>query len=231
MIIKKGFSNWKLDSSKLNRVLCLYVPDLDTQIDDLKDTARCIAKSIREDNIDKILLDIICKSYQIYQKKVKKIKEYSVLKELEIQEMKQVLDIMTKEEIKKYFKKDKKEITFINFKDIRNNIETKKKYSWNYGKFADVQKMSEYKILYSNNRSVNNEFHGNRDFYNYNKGVCDIKSLSKNVENNEANISEQIEKVIERNFGGVDINLNLDFDENNNLELNYDDEIDKCGRI
>ena len=220
-----GFSNWKLDSSKLNRVLYLYVPDLDTQIDDLKDTARCIAKSIREDNIDQVLLDIICKSYQVYQQMVKKIKEYVVFKELEIQEMKQVLNILSKEEIKKYFEKDKNEITFADFKNKRENIETKKKYSWKYGKFADLKKTNEYKILYSNNRSVNEEFHGNRDFYNYNKGVCNIKSLSKNMENNnDVDISMQIEKVIERNFGGVDINFDIDFDEDYNLDLNYADE-------
>ena len=234
-----GFSNWKLDLSKLNRVLYLNVPDLDTQIDDLKDTAKCIAKSIREDNnIDYLLLKIICKSYQIYQAKVKKIKEYVVFKELEIQEMKEVLDILTKDEIKIYFKKDKKDITFRDFKNKRNDIETKKKYSWKYGKFADVKTMNEFKVLYSNNRSVNHEFHGNRDFYNYNKGVYSIKSISKNIENNDNNIGQQIEKVIERNFGGVDINLNIDCDENNNLELNYDDEtlnveefnkmLDKC---
>lgn len=57
-----GFSNWKLDSSKLNRVLYLSVPDLDSRFDDLKDTARCIAESIRENNIDPLLIDLLCKS-------------------------------------------------------------------------------------------------------------------------------------------------------------------------
>ena len=62
-----GFSNWKLDSSKLNRVLYLSVPDLDRQVDDLKDTAKCISESIRENNIDQIFLDILCRSYKSYK--------------------------------------------------------------------------------------------------------------------------------------------------------------------
>ena len=58
-----GFSNWKLDSSKLNRVLYLSVPDLDSHIDDLKETAKCIAESIRENNIDQKLLILLCKRH------------------------------------------------------------------------------------------------------------------------------------------------------------------------
>ena len=29
-------------------------------------------------------------------------------------------------------------------------------------------------------KTIDIDFHGNRDFYNYNKGICNIKSLSKN---------------------------------------------------
>ena len=85
--------------------------------------------------------------------------------------------------------------------------------------------MDEFKTLYAQNRSVNQEFHGNRDFYNYIRGVCNIKSLSKHLENNDSEISQQIEKVIERNFGGVDINLDLDF------ELSYNDEADNIEKF
>ena len=211
-----GFSNWKLDSSKLNRVLYLSVPDLN--LDDLKETAKCIAESIRENNIDPNLLTILSKSYITYQEKVRLIKDYVVYKELEIQEMKIVLDLLPQNEIKKIFEKDKKEITLDDFKKGRNKITIDKKYSWIYGNFQDVKKMEEFKDLYSKNRSVNQEFHGNRDFYNYIKGVCNIKSL-------DSNISIQIEKVIERNFGGVDINLDLDFD------LNYNDETQKMDKL
>ena len=224
-----GFSNWKLDSSKLNRVLYLSVPDLDRQVDDLKDTAKCISESIRENNIDQIFLDILCRSYKSYKEMVKKIKEYIVFKEFELQEMKQVLDSLTQDEIKKIFKKDKKDIILDDFKKERNKIKTNvnKKYSWKYGNFSDVKKMNEYKVLYTNNRSINEEFHGNRDFYNYIRGVCNIKSLSKNLENIDPDISQQIEKVIERNFGGVDINLDLDLD----LGQIYNDEIENMEKI
>ena len=214
-----GFSNWKLDPSKLNRVLYLCVPDLESSVDDLKDTSNCIAESIGgKNNYDPELLSILSKCYQLYQERVKKIKEYVVYKELELQEMRQVLDLLKEDEIKKYFKKDKKDITLDDFINIRKNIKTYKKYSWEYGDFENMKKMNEYQVLYAKNRSVNQEFHGNRDFYNYNKGVCNIKSLSKNNENNNLNISEQIEMVIERNFAGVEINLDLD------LKLNYNDE-------
>ena len=220
-----GLSNWKLDSSKLNRVLYLSVPDLDSLIDDLKDTAKCIAESIRENNIDPLLLDLLSKSYKSYQEMVKKIKDYVVYKELEIKEMKQVLNSLAQDEIKKIFNKEKKDISLLDFKKERDKIETKKKYSWKYGSFEDVKKMDEFKTLYAQNRSVNQEFHGNRDFYNYIRGVCNIKSLSKHLENNDSEISQQIEKVIERNFGGVDINLDLDF------ELSYNDEADNIEKF
>ena len=223
-----GLSNWKLDSSKLNRVLCLSVPDLDSQIDDLRNTAKCIAESIRENNFDNELLDILSKSYKSYQEKVIKIKEYVVYKELEIQEMKEVLEKLTNDEIKDVFKnKEKKNITLDDFKKERKEIIKKinidKKYSWELGDFASVKEMDEFKILYAKNRSVNQEFHGNRDFYNYNKGVYNIKSLSKNMESNDSNIGELIEKVIERNFGGVEINIDIDSnlkfgDEKQNLD-------------
>jgi len=221
-----GLSNWKLDSSKLNRVLYLSVPDLDRQSDDLIETARCIAESIRENNnIDQVLLKILCESYKSYKEEVRKIKEYVVFKEFELQEMRQVLDSLDQEEIKNIFKKDKKDINLDDFKKNREKIKTNKKYSWNYGNFNDFKKNNEYKTLYTNNRSVNEEFHGNRDFYNYIKGVCNIKSLSKNLDNTDSDISEQIEKVIERNFGGVDINLDLDF------ELAYEDETESMTKL
>jgi len=97
-------------------------------------------------------------------------------------------------------------------KKKRHKNKKQKKYFWEFGGFGDVKKMYEYQVLYSKNRSVNQEFHGNRDFYNYNKGVCNIKSLSKNNENYGSKVSQEIEKVIERNFAGVEINLDLDFD-------------------
>ena len=224
-----GFSNWKLDSSKLNRVLYLSVPDLDKNIDDLIDTAQCIAESIKENNnIDQKFLEVLCNSYKSYKEMVIKIKEYVVYKELEIQEMKQVLDSLTQDEIKNIFKKDKKEITLKNFIDERKNIKTKKDYSWKRGNFTNVKnEMSEYKALYTKNRSVNEDFHGNRDFYNYIKGIYNIKSLSKNMESIGNDLSEKIEKVIERNFGGVEINLDIDF----NIHTIYQNESIFMGKI
>ena len=213
-----GFSNWKLDSSKLNRVLYLSVPDLDMDIDALNETAKCIAESILENNIDHKLLRLLSRSYQSYQNMIKKIKDYVVYKELELQEMKHVLDTLTQDEIKKNFNNNKKDITLADFIKKRELIETNKIYSWKHGSFINVKIMPEFKDLYLKNKSINQEFHGNRDFYNYIKGVCNIKSLSKILENNDSDISEQIEKVIERNFGGVDINLDIDF------ALKYNDE-------
>jgi len=60
--------------------------------------------------------------------------------------------------------------------------------------------MYEYQVLNSNNRSVNQKFHGNRNFYNYNKGDYNIKSLSKNNENYGSKVNQEIEKVITKKF-------------------------------
>ena len=220
-----GLSNWKLDLSKLNRVLYLSIPDLDSRFEDLKETAKCIAESIRENNIEPKLIDLLCKSYMSYKAFVKQIKEYVVYKELEIKEMKQMLDSLSEDEIMKYFNKKKREITLVEFKQKRKEIKTNIKYSWKFGSFSDVKETNKYKILYAENRSVNEEFHGNRDFYNYIKGVCNIRSLSKNYESIDPNVGKDIEKVIERNFGGEDINMDIDFD------LSYNDENDNMNNI
>jgi hypothetical protein len=37
-----------LDVSKINRALCLSVPDLDNNLDDLRMTSMCIARSIND---------------------------------------------------------------------------------------------------------------------------------------------------------------------------------------
>ena len=225
-----GFSNWKLDLSKLNRVLYLSVPDLDTQYDDLYNTSKCIAESIKgEKNTDNTLLELICKSYEKYQDTVKKIKEYVVYKELEEQEMKQVLESLSQDKIKEYFNKEKKLIDLDDFKGKRNEIikdKTKKNYSWFHGNFSSVKEMNEYKIIYAKNRRVNPEFHGNRDFYNYNKGIFSIKPPLKNLDDADNKISEEIEKVIERNFGGVDICIDIDYKMNDNDQNN-----DENGRM
>ena len=43
-----GISNWSLDAAKVNRCLLLTVPDLEDNVDDLKETSISIAKSITE---------------------------------------------------------------------------------------------------------------------------------------------------------------------------------------
>jgi len=105
-----------------------------------------------------------------------------------------------------------------------------------------IETQPEFKNLFNSERKIKNEFHGNRDFYNIIKGVALEGSQLNNIAD-ESQIVPLIEKYIERNFGGISNEIDIDFniqpddikDEMNNLKEilkekisnDDDDKIDK----
>jgi len=82
--------------------------------------------------------------------------------------------------------------------------------------FGEIETEQEYIRLLKRDRTIKTEFHGNRDFYNIIKGVA-IEGSRLNSISDEKQIVPIINNFIERNFGGIrydiDINFNLEFDD------------------
>ena len=73
-----------------------------------------------------------------------------------------------------------------------------------------IETQPEFKNLFNSERKIKNEFHGNRDFYNIIKGVALEGSQLNNI-SDETQIVPLIEKYIERNFGGISNEIDIDF--------------------
>ena len=74
----------------------------------------------------------------------------------------------------------------------------------------EIEAQLEYKDLYNTEKKIKKDFHGNRDFYNIIKGVAIEGSKLNNI-SDENQIVPIIENYIERNFGGINISIDIDF--------------------
>jgi hypothetical protein len=166
-IVFVGISNWSLDAAKLNRVLCLSVPDLDEDLDDLSETSTSIAESFNE------------------YFKAKNLGEENNI------EKKNVFDSLLPN-IYFNYKNTLKDLNELNKLNEKNKNE----------------KDSIKKQTHNENKKINTDFHGNRDFFYLIKGVA--KELSENNEiDNKKLVIDIIERYIERNFGGIDFEIDI----------------------
>ena len=76
----------------------------------------------------------------------------------------------------------------------------------------EIKQDDYYKKLLKRENSIKTEFHGNRDFYNIIKSVAIYVSKLTNVSDEETQIVPCIENYIERNFGGIIYEIDIDFD-------------------
>ena len=95
-----------------------------------------------------------------------------------------------------------------------------KKYVSNGGIFhgkdlKEIEVQENYRKLLKEEENIKSEFHGNRDFYNIIKGVAIEGSKLNNI-SVENQIIPIIENYIERNFGGITYEIDIDF----NLQTN-----------
>ena len=79
--------------------------------------------------------------------------------------------------------------------------------------FMEIRRKKEFKKLLRKEIKINEDFHSNRDFFNYIRGIASRVALLGNVNEIETNII--IKNCIERNFGGI----NYEFDINLDLKL------------
>jgi len=89
--------------------------------------------------------------------------------------------------------------------------------------FKEIEGEQDFIKLLKKDRIINTEFHGNRDFYNLVKEVA-IEGSTLSSISDEKQIVPIINNYIERNFGGIRYDINIDF------ELVFDDlnnELDK----
>ena len=224
-----GISNWTLDASKINRTLSLSVPNLDELLDDLKETSLSIAKSIYNNLIeeDNIFFNLLPKVYYEYKKKLDELKLLIAYKRYEIYEFNYIIKKKLPQDILKSLYegitiKDKKEISlfedFLKIKKKLNNIikkneNDKKNYdvSWLKKEFSEIQSKTEFQKFYKNDKKINLDFHGNRDFYYLIKGIAtELNTLNDTTKPEK--IVEIIEEYIERNFGGMEFEIDLDLD-------------------
>ena len=212
-----GISNWSLDAAKINRALTLSVPDLEDSKDDIKETSKCIAKSINEEFENNIIFNSLLPTiYYEYKKSLNQLKQLKAYKEYELYEFnKYYKSHLENEEIlfkddKINFKEDiKEEIFFKIKKEITKKLKEKKIFpSWEKDNFDE--KNEDYQYFYKRGKDINIDFHGNRDFFYLIRGIANEIYNKDNISKDKVKITEIIEKYIERNFGGIDIDIDID---------------------
>ena len=214
-----GISNLTLDVSKINRALCLSVPDLDNSLDDLRMTSMCIARSINDYfSSNKIFNKILPNVYYQFKENLKILKKLMVYKKYELQEYKYLINkykdnedfqkiFYDIEECKSFFDKNKNErkekdlkiYEYDIFKKVKNKL--KKFY-----KEETLLNNKEFKRLYEEDKQIKLDFFGNNNFYNL------IKGIANEMNDNNADFIAFIGKYIERNFGGSEIKIDYEKD-------------------
>ena len=131
-----------------------------------------------------------------------------------LKNQKQVFDILA---IAYYQYKQKlkflKELTVLKMFDLKNKA-SKNPIDLSQKDFKEINRMKDYINLYKKEKKIKEDFHGNRDLYNFIKEIAIETGRLSTFEDNE--VKEIIERYIERNFGGIDYEIDIDF----RLELN-----------
>ena len=203
-----GISNYSLDAAKINRALVSTVPDLDGKKDELSFTAKTIVEGIYPKIKDDKIFELLSYTYCEYKSTLKLIKQLMVYKKYKKNEKNN--DKKNDKKLKESIidEKSNKEESYID--DAHSASDKNKKVINNKGIFESTLLKKEFKDLMKKEKKIKIDFHGNRDFYNLIKGVAN--SLRNKEDLNEKDIIDIIAKYIERNFGGVVYEINIDFE-------------------
>ena len=96
--------------------------------------------------------------------------------------------------------------------EILNQMKKKKMFKeWGIlkGNFQAIKLDKEFKYLMKKENKIRIDFHGNRDFYNLIKGIAYALGISGELGDPEK--VKKIVKFIERNFGGIEYDIDIDF--------------------
>ena len=192
-----GISNYSLDAAKLNRALVLSVPDLDKRKDELFSTAIKIVKSIEPNIVEEKIFEIISNTYFEYKKELQFIKELVVCEKYMSLKNKKIQD------------------TDINENNSEasqgSNIDTKEKVNIHEkGSFQSIKEDKIFKELMIKDKKIRNDFHGNRDFYSLVRGIANALRNPGEIEDSLK--IQIITNFIERNFGGIEYKIDINFD-------------------
>ena len=72
-----------------------------------------------------------------------------------------------------------------------------------------IKELKEFKDLLKKDNKIRKDFHGNRDFYNLVKGIA--IELGRLGDTNDEEKVPIIIKYIERNIGGIEYDIDIDF--------------------
>ena len=238
-----GISNYSLDAAKINRALVLTVPDLDQRVDELIKTSENIVESISDKLKKEHIFEIISKTYFEYKKILQVIKELTVYKkyvENEKPKGKESEKSQDKEPVNDASQYSSKTIegSKNSSKDTRDNPNNPSKPKEREKRqFEDIKGLKEFTDLLKKENNIRKDFHGNRDFYNLIRGIAIELKSGDSTDNEKVSI---IIKYIERNFGGIEYEIDIDFnltleDTKKNIELiekiikdyEYDEENEK----
>ena len=204
-----GISNYSLDAAKINRALVLSVPDLDEKLDEIVETARDIVASISDKLKDDKIFELISNTYFEYKNQLQIIKELVVYKQFLLFENRKSENEKENNKENLDDKTDKKSKIFI---EIDKSWKKNEKRSLEF-----IKNLKVFMNLFKKEKKIRKEFHGNRDFYYIIKGIA----------NELENLGDADDKVpivveyIERNFGGIEYEIDID------LDLNLEDMIKK----
>ena len=207
-----GISNYSLDAAKVNRALVLSVPDLDQRLDDLIETSQNIVESISERLKKETIFETIAKTYFEYKNILQAIKELVVYKQFDENVKKNPKDNGISPDNKPEQKNGSSQNSQTTFEAQKDNTQSTQEREKR--QFGEIKDSKEYKDLMKKETKIRKDFHGNRDFYNLIRGIAIGLKSGDSTDNEKVSI---IIKYIERNFGGIDyeidINLNLILDE------------------
>jgi len=235
-----GISNWTLDAAKINRALNLSVPDLDSNLDDLKLTSISISESINDSfGTNSIFNKILPNVYFNFKENLKILKKLTVYKQYEIQEYKNLIDTFKDdeefqnifwdiEECKIFFEKREQKD-----KELKTNELGKEAKIYDYDIFkkkkqklkefceAKNDKMKDKKDYYTQKSLLNNKYYKNLyekdkkvkvDFLGNRDFYYIIKGIANEMNDNNLDYKVIIKKYIERNFGGYEIIIDFEND-------------------
>ena len=112
--------------------------------------------------------------------------------------------------LSKAYSKYKKTLNFIQELIVLKKFvaESKEKLDIKKAQFSEIKKRKEYKNLEKRIKKLKIDFHGNRDLYSFIKGIArEIGKLSDRADNE---VVQFVENYIERNFGGIDYEIDID---------------------